>query len=115
MLKFKIKLYKYNDFIECTNDDDDLMKGQIVGLLIVLSGLLEICERRVSEEEWMSSLMLAGPFLLPGSERENVCSVMLAGFVLLLGGKERGCALSCWLALSCCWPVGKWEEEARNG
>ena len=32
---------------------------------------------------------------------------------LLLGSekRERVCALSCWLALSCCWPVGKRVEE----
>ena len=30
-------------------------------------------------------------------------------------GSEGRMSLSCWLALSCCWPVGKQEGRARNG
>ena len=51
---------------------------------------------RVIEEEWMWSLMLAGPSCCKEAKRENMCSVMLPG-------------------LSCCKPVGKREEEDKIG
>ena len=63
---------------------------------MLLSGLLKICERESVKK--------------CQCRRVNISQV--AWSFLLLGGEERGCALSCWLTLSCCWPVGKREERA---
>ena len=61
---------------------------------MVLSGLLEICEREsVKKSECTLSCWLACP--AARRRRESMCSVMLAG-------------------LFCCWPVGKREEEDRS-
>ena len=77
------------------NDFPDTNGPQIWwGLLMMLKGLLEICER---ESVKKSKCGLSCWLILPAASKR----------------RERMCALSCWLALSCYWPMEKREKGEK--